>query len=441
MASLRARATEIVKRLVEAGHEAFFAGGCVRDMLLGRDPQDYDITTSARPEQVRQLFDNTVPVGEQFGVVLVVLDDTHFEVATFRTEGDYLDGRRPSEVAYAGAEEDVRRRDFTVNGLLYDPLHEQVTDYVGGRADLTAGVIRAIGPPRQRFAEDKLRLLRAVRLAANLDFEIESDTLAAVGAMAADIAVVSWERISEELLKLLTRPGAARGLQMLHDTGLLKAILPEVERTVGLPQPPQFHPEGDVFTHTKLMLDMLDGPTPSLALGVLLHDVGKPDTYKVAQRIRFDSHTKVGAELAKSICRRLRCGRDLTDRVVYLVANHLRIKDAPRMRPSKLKRFLRDDGFDELLELFRLDVLASHGDLSVHEFCQQQKGEYSEEEIRPRPLLTGQDLIEMGYRPGPLFREILEAVEDAQLEGTITTPAEARQLVARRWKPEASANG
>ena len=437
MPSLREQATQIVQRLVAAGHEAYFAGGCVRDMLLRREPQDYDIATSARPEQVQELFDHTVPVGEQFGVVLVIQEGVPFEVATFRTEGEYRDGRRPSEVSFARAEEDARRRDFTVNGLFYDPLAAKVTDYVGGQADLTRRVIRSIGPARERFAEDKLRLLRAVRLAAQLDFEIEAEALTALQEMAEQITQVSWERIGDELLKLLTQPGADRGLHMLHDTGLLKAILPEVERLVGLPQPPEFHPEGDAFTHTKLMLGIMKQPTRALALGVLLHDVGKPDTYKLAERIRFDSHTKVGAEVAEAICRRLRCGRELTDRVVYLTAHHLRIKDAPRMRASKLKRFLREEGFQELLELCRLDVLASHGDFDCYRFCQQKMAEYSEEQIRPRPLLTGQDLIEMGYQPGPLFSEILEAVEDAQLEGEITTPERARQYVRQHWRLQA----
>ncbi|KRT76217.1 MAG: tRNA nucleotidyltransferase/poly(A) polymerase family protein [Armatimonadetes bacterium CSP1-3] len=400
---------------------------------MGRPPHDVDIVTAARPEQIALLFPRTVPVGVRFGVVLVPTESGVYDVATFRREGPYLDGRRPSFVEYATLEEDVRRRDFTVNALLFDPLDGSVVDLVGGRDDLAARRIRTVGDPETRFAEDHLRMLRAIRLAAELDFIIDEQTFQAIRAHAPAIARVSAERIRDELLRLLVSPGRVPGLERLQESGLLREILPEVAAMEGVEQPPEFHPEGDVLTHTRLALSHLQDPSPILALAVLLHDVGKPPTFRRAERIRFDGHDEAGAAMAEESCRRLRLSNDETALVVDLVREHLRIRDLPRMRPAKVKRFLARPDIADHLELHRVDCLASHGDLSTWEWARQAREHLTEEEQRPPRLVTGDDLIARGYRPGPRFKEILEAVVDAQLEGRVQTREEALVLVEREF--------
>jgi len=400
---------------------------------MGRPPHDVDIVTDARPEQIALLFPRTVPVGVRFGVVLVPTESGVYDVATFRREGPYLDGRRPSFVEYATLEEDVRRRDFTVNALMFDPLDGSVVDLVGGRDDLAARRIRTVGDPETRFAEDHLRMLRAIRLAAELDFTIDEETFQAIRAHAPAITRVSAERIRDELLRLLVSPGRVPGLERLQESGLLREILPEVAAMEGVEQPPEFHPEGDVLTHTRLALSHLQDPSPILALAVLLHDVGKPPTFRRAERIRFDGHDEAGAAMAEESCRRLRLSNDETALVVDLVREHLRIRDLPRMRPAKVKRFLARPNIADHLELHRVDCLASHGDLSTWEWARQAREHLTEEEQRPPRLVTGDDLIARGYRPGPRFKEILEAVVDAQLEGRVQTREEALVLVEREF--------
>lgn len=431
-------AVKIVETLRKAGFKAYFAGGCVRDQVMGKQPQDYDIATDARPEDVMRLFPKTIPVGVSFGVVIVVAGPYQFEVATFRSDGKYLDGRHPVEVRFSSEVEDARRRDFTINGLFYDPIEKRVVDYVGGQDDIRAGLIRCIGDPRERFSEDKLRLMRAVRFSAQLDYKIEPRTYQALVDLAPQITVVSAERIRDELAKILTGPRPAMGMRLLHQTGLLKAILPEVAAMEGVQQPPEYHPEGDVWVHTLLMLEKMS-PAPSFdfAMAVLLHDVGKPPTFTPPKadgdRIRFDNHCQVGAKMAEEICNRLRLSRKQTEKVVELVRDHLRFKDVRQMRESKLKRFLRGEYFSDHLELHRLDCLASHGDLSNWEFCRQKLSEIGPGEMRPERLITGHDLIKMGYVPGPLFSEILMAVEDAQLEGRVKDREEAVTLIQKQF--------
>jgi poly(A) polymerase len=442
MSELRDNATAVVRRLVEAGHQAYWAGGCVRDLVLGREPADYDVATSATPEEVLRLYPDAVTVGAQFGVIRVHSGGVEIEVATFRSDHGTLDGRHPREVRYARTpEEDVRRRDFTINGLLYDPLKEEVLDFVGGRKDLEAGIIRTIGEPAERFAEDRLRLLRAIRFAARFDYQIEEKTWAALRAARAGIEQVSCERVRDELLKMLTEGAARRAFELLDDASLLEILLPEVARMKGVEQPPEFHPEGDVWVHTLLMLEHLVQPTPTLALGALLHDVGKPPTFAPASgpdgRIRFDRHTEVGAAMAENICARLRLSNRDTERVVALVRHHLRFKDAPQMRASTFKRFISMDGFDEHLELHRLDCVASHGDLGNWQFIKNQIENLPPEEVRPPRLLTGHDLQAMGYRPGPQMGRMLASLEEAQLEGTVKTVEEARAFVQQRFRAEA----
>ncbi|MDR5694365.1 MAG: CCA tRNA nucleotidyltransferase [Armatimonadota bacterium] len=428
---LTALAIEVIRRLRDAGFAAYFVGGCVRDQLLGRPPHDVDIVTSASPEEVLRLFPESVTVGAKFGVVRVRIDSREFEVATFREEGPYSDGRHPSYVRFADAHSDVRRRDFTINGLLYDPLEGRVLDLVGGLEDLRSRLIRTIGDPRERFGEDKLRMLRAVRLAVELDFQIAPEVAEAIQAMADQITVVSAERIREELVRILTGPAPGKGIRLLHEVGLLGVILPEVQAMAGIPQPDAFHPEGDVFTHTVLALDHLHAPSAVLAMGVLLHDVGKPPTYTVEDRVRFPRHDEVGAEIAQRICRRLRFSNEEIERIVALVREHMRFKDLPRMRPAKARRFLSRPDFLDHLELHRVDCLASHGDLSTYEWAKEAYTRLSKEEPMPPRLLTGDDLIGLGLKPGPRFREILAAVEDEQLEGRISTKEEALTFVKR----------
>jgi len=435
MDSLRERATELVRLLRGRGHAAYWVGGCVRDLEMGREPHDYDIVTDALPSQVQAYFPDALLVGARFGVVVVPFGDHHFEISTFRAEGPYLDGRRPSSVEFVDARTDVQRRDFTINGLLHDPLTSTTIDYVGGREDIARRLVRAIGDPAARFLEDRLRMLRAVRLACELGFEVEPATFAAVRARAETVTLVSAERIRDEIQRTLVSPGRGRGVRLMHESGLLAAILPEVEAMVGVAQPPEFHPEGDVFTHTALVLESLREPHPVLAMAALLHDVGKPPTYAETDRIRFNGHDEVGARMAEAICRRLRVSGQDTARIVALVRDHLRVKDLPRMRPARAARFLLQDDAEDHLELHRADCLASHGDLSVYEWAMAAREARRREHPPRAPLLTGDDLIVMGYRPGPRFKEMLEAVLDGQLEGTLRTADDARAFLRRAYGP------
>ncbi len=433
--SLREKAEGIVRRLAQAGHVALWAGGCVRDMVRGEEPHDYDVATDATPEEVQSLFEHTVPVGARFGVVIVVDGDDRFEVAQFRADVGYSDGRRPDAVRPSDARDDAFRRDFTINGLFFDPLKGEVLDYVGGRADIAAGIVRAIGDPDARFGEDSLRLLRAVRFAARYGYRIEEGTEAAIVRHAPEIRRVSAERIGEELTRILTGPNRGAALELLRSTGLLREVLPEVEAMVGCQQPPQFHPEGDVFTHTRLMLDALESPSPVLAFAALLHDVGKPPTRYESDRIRFDLHDKAGALIARDICQRLRFSAEQTEAIAAIVLDHMKFMAVRDMRESRLKRFLRSPHFAEGLELHRADCVASHGSLDSYEFCKEKLESLAGEEIRPPRLVTGHDLIALGYKPGPLFAVILTRVEDAQLEGEVASRDDALALVAREFPP------
>jgi poly(A) polymerase len=437
----RALAERICATLRQYGHLAYFVGGCVRDLELGREPDDYDVCADARPERVQELFPRSLAVGAKFGVILVVEEGAQVEVATFRSDIGYSDGRHPDHVVYSDSpQEDVRRRDFTINGLLMDPATGEVLDYVGGRADLRAGIVRAIGDPRLRFAEDKLRMLRAVRFAARFGFRIEPKTMAAAQSLAAQITQVSPERIRDELTKLLTEGAARRGFELLEETGLLAVVLPDIARMKGVEQPPQFHPEGDVWIHTRMLLEKLPpNCSPTLAWGVLLHDVGKPPTFTPATgpgtRIRFNGHEEVGARMAEHICRELRFSNDDTEQIEALVANHMRFKDVPQMRAATLKRFVRLPRFEEHLELHRLDCLASHGSLDTYTFVQRFLVETPPEKVYPPKLVTGDDLKGMGLVPGPRFREILLAVEEAQLEGRLLDRESALQFARSISQP------
>ncbi len=434
MDAKRLAARAIVDRLRAAGFQALWAGGCVRDLVMGRDAKDYDVATDATPAEVARLFPKGLLVGAQFGVVAVPGDGFITEVATFRSDGLYADGRHPVEVRYARTpQEDVQRRDFTINGLLYDPVADHVLDFVGGQADIRARRLRTIGDPRARFREDRLRMLRAVRFAARFDFAIEPVTFEAIQELAPAIHEVSAERIRDEILKILTEGGARRGFELLDQTSLLVEVLPEVKKLQGVAQPPEFHPEGDVWIHTLMMLDGLGSGAapvrPTLALGVLLHDIGKPATFAVRERIRFDGHVEVGVKIAEDICRRLKLSSHDTGRVLELVAQHMRFKDFLNMRRATRLKFLALDGFDEHLELHRLDCLASQGDLTIYEAARRMRDETPAEVIRPQPLVSGHDLIALGYEPGPLFKRMLDTVRDAQLEGRIVTRDEALGLV------------
>lgn len=415
------------------GYRALLAGGCVRDMILGIEPKDYDIATNARPDEIAALFPRTVGVGAAFGVMLVMRDEGAFEVATFRKDGPYLDGRHPASVEFRDEHEDAQRRDFTINAMFYDPAREEVVDYVHGRDDLRSGIVRTVGDPRKRFAEDHLRILRAVRFAARFDYEIDQDTFAAMRAMAELVLTTSAERIRDELLKMLTEGHAKRAFELMDAAGLLPILLPEIDAMKGCEQPPEFHPEGDVYTHTLLMLDLMENPSPALALGVLLHDVGKPPTQTFEDRIRFNNHDKVGARMSEELLRRLHMPRHDIERVSWMVENHMRVAVAPEMRESKLKRFVREEAFPELLELCRLDCLGSHCKVDTIDWLKDYIANLKPEQVKPAPLLTGNDLIAMGYTPGPLFSEILTTLEDKQLEGQLGTRKGAEDFVSETW--------
>jgi poly(A) polymerase len=454
-------AISIIRTLRGRGHQAYLVGGCVRDVLLGREPADYDVTTDATPDEVMRIFPETYAVGAQFGVVLVPVpaetqtpsiarddtESTHWaktdvvEVATFRSDIGYSDGRHPDEVRFSkDPRADVLRRDFTINGLLLDPIKNEVLDFVEGQKDLQAKIIRTIGEPRLRFAEDKLRLLRAVRFAARFGYTIEAATMAATRELAPKIHQVSRERVRDELSRMLTEGHAREAFLLLDQTGLLREVLPEIEAMKGVEQPPQFHPEGDVFVHTLLLLEKLPHPSPlTLAWGALLHDVGKPPTFRVApDRIRFDGHVDVGVKMAEEICRRLRFSNDDTEQILALVDNHMRFAHVQQMNESTFKKFVRLPRFEEHLELHRLDCRSSHGDLTSYNFTREKMAAMPPEVIQPKPLITGDDLIAAGYEPGPRFSEILSEVEDRQLEGRLRSKDEAMAFVSREFPDRTS---
>ena len=430
-------AKAVIRDLRAAGHAAFLVGGCVRDLLMGCSPKDYDVATSAPPEAILRLFPGADPVGAHFGVVLVHRGAAQVEVATFRSDLDYEDGRRPTAVHFeTDPAQDALRRDFTINALLLDPFTDEILDFTGGRADLQAKLIRAIGDPERRFREDQLRLLRAVRFAARTGFQIEKRTFEAICRLAPMIRSVSAERVRDEIARILTEGGSRRGFELLDATGLLSEILPEVAAMKSVAQPPEFHPEGDVWTHTLIMLSGLDNaperPTLELALGVLLHDVGKPATFRLAERIRFDGHVEKGVEIALTLLTRLRFPHAVIESVEALIANHMKFMDVPKMKDSTLKRFLRLPDFEDHMKLHRLDCLSSHGGLESYEFVRRKQNELPAEALKPAPLLTGRDLIAAGYRPGPLFGQVLHEVEDAQLEGVVSSREEALELARRK---------
>jgi poly(A) polymerase len=468
-------ARQVAERLRGAGFQAYFAGGCVRDLLLGRVAKDFDVATSARPEEVLRLFTGrsgfrTMEVGAHFGVILVVAEvdgeRVEVEVATFRHDGVYLDGRRPEAVRFSvDAREDVVRRDFTINGMLLEPsLMEErkiqhgghggtepeitvvrvpdgaVLDFVGGREDLARGLVRAIGEPARRFEEDKLRMLRGVRFAARLGFTLEAETLRAMRVHAAQISQVSAERVREELTRMLTEGGARRAFEMLDESGLLREVLPEIARMKGVEQPPEYHPEGDVWLHTLILLEQLPaGVSCELAWGFLLHDVGKPATFqppdpkKPGDRIRFNGHVEVGVRIAEVMLERLRFSNDARTQILALIKHHMQFGDVRSMKESTLKRFVRMPHFEEHLALHRADCLASHGKLGMWEYAKEAYERDEPAEVRPKWLVTGKELIAAGYRPGLGFKEMLRVVEDAQLEGRVTTVEDGLELIAREF--------
>jgi len=451
MTTVKQHAVTIIRTLRERGFQAYLCGGCVRDLVLDREPADYDVTTDATPDQVMRIFPETYAVGAQFGVVLVPIPKDAasgtqgtdaspkanvVEVATFRSDVGYSDGRHPDQVRYSkDPREDVARRDFTINGLLMDPISGEVLDFVGGREDLAARLVRTIGDPELRFGEDKLRMLRAVRFAARFEYSIHSPTFAAIQKLAPQIHQVSHERVRDELTKMLTEGHARQAFLLLDESTLLREVLPEISAMKGVEQPPQFHPEGDVFVHTLLLLQNLPHPcSPTLAWGALLHDVGKPPTFRVApDRIRFDGHVEVGVKMAEEICRRLRFSNEDTEQILALVNHHMRFAHVTQMKESTLKKFLRMPGFAEHLDLHRMDCQSSHGDLTSYNFAKEKLATIPPGKMRPAPLLTGDDLIEAGYAPGPRFKEILAAVEDGQLESRLQSKHEAMEFVGREF--------
>jgi poly(A) polymerase len=442
---MKAHAISVIRTLRDAGYPAYLVGGCVRDLLLGREPADYDVTTRATPEEVMSVFPETYAVGAQFGVVLVPSPDKTgtVEVATFRSDEGYSDGRRPDSVRYSqDAREDVERRDFTINGLLLDPLNGEVLDYVDGRKDIAARIVRTIGDPERRFGEDKLRLLRAVRFAARLGYEIEPMTFSGIRKLAPQIHQVSRERVADELSKMLTEGRARKAFELLDATSLLPEVLPEISAMKGVAQPPQYHPEGDVWQHTLLLLENLPQPcSRTQAWGALLHDVGKPPTFRVApDRIRFDGHVEVGVKMAEEICRRLRFSSVDTEQTLALIQQHMRFGDLQRMKESTLKKFLRLPKIEEHIEQHRLDCVASHGDLSLYDFAREKLAAIAPEAMRPAPLVTGADLIAQGYEPGPQFKKILAALEDEQLEGRLESKEQALTWAQQEFPQEPAPN-
>ena len=434
---MEAQARAVVRRLHDAGFLALYAGGCVRDTLLGLVPKDFDIATSAPPDEVQRIFPRTIAVGAHFGVICVLEGGIPFEVATFRSDDAYVDGRHPTGVTYSTPQLDAERRDFTINGMFFDPLQGEVIDYVHGREDLQAGILRAIGDPVQRFREDRLRLLRAVRFAAAFGFTIDPATWEALRANASEIHVVSAERIREELVRIFTTPNRVRGFDLLDASGLMKEVLPEIEALKGCEQPPQFHPEGDVYVHTRRMLELLPAETSiPLVFSVLFHDIGKPATYSrdpAEDRIRFSGHDKVGAEMTVQVMERLRFSREAIDATVEAVANHMVFKDVQSMRVARLKRFMARPHFSDELELHRVDCASSHGMLDNYEFLSKKHEEFASEPLIPPPLVNGRDVIALGWKPGPKIGEILEAVQTRQLEGVLQTREQALAWVAAEY--------
>ncbi len=432
--ALRA-ALRVLKRLQKSGHEVYFAGGCVRDYLMGIEPEDYDIATSARPEEVMKAFPDAIPVGAEFGVVVVIQDGTKIQVATFRGESSYRDGRRPTRVYWSSAKRDVLRRDFTINGMLRDPITDRVIDYVGGKRDIGAGVIRCIGKPNERLREDKLRMVRALRFAARFSYRLEEETERAIRRSASQVSVVSPERLREELNRIITSRGSRRAFEEMSRLGILKQLLPEIESLRGAPQGRTLHPEGDVFRHSMLSIDFLREPSVTLAWGTLLHDAGKPEAYRKS-RHKFAYHEKIGEEIARDVCKRFRFSRDETERIASLVRNHMYLLQAMEMRESTLKRLFEQPEYEELAELHRADALASGGSTVNYNYCQRKYREFLEAGKAPKPLINGHDLIALGLEPGPIFREILEGVREEQLEGKIKTKqsalALARKIATRR---------
>jgi poly(A) polymerase len=432
------KAIAIVRKLRAAGFVAYFNGGCVRDRMLGIEPKDYDIATDARPEVLQRMFDHTVDVGAKFGVICVIIDGEQYEVAMFRADAEYTDGRRPSSIRFGTIEEDAIRRDFTIGGMYYDPIEDRLIDLVGGMRDLRAGIIRAIGNPYDRFEEDRLRILRAARFAARFDFTIDPATWAAMKRAAPTITTIAAERIGEELVRLMTEGGAARGMDLLTDSGLMQALIPEVLEMAGCAQPDNFHPEGDVYIHTRLGVSMLPaGCSETVAFGILLHDIAKPRTRAVAgDKVTFYGHTDQGAVIAAEIMTRLKRSRFVQERVAYLVRDHLRLCMAPRMRPATLKRMLAEDGFGELMQVTLMDTLASSSYMGFWNFCEERLRTMTTAEIRPPRLVGGEDLIGMGFKPGPRFKAILKDVEDQQLDGALTTREAALDYVRSRYRAE-----
>jgi putative nucleotidyltransferase with HDIG domain len=417
----RDAALALARRLTEAGHVALFAGGCVRDKLLGRQPKDYDIATSAVPQEVLRLFPGANEVGAHFGVVIAKHGGHHVEIATFRTDGSYHDGRRPVSVEFSSPEEDARRRDFTINGLFEVPESGEIVDHVGGLADLRAGILRAIGDPAARFSEDSLRLLRAVRFAAALGFEIELRTLAALAAHAGLLGRIAVERIREEFSKILVSQRRRQGFERLVETGLMWHIVPEVYGMIGCEQPPEWHPEGDVYVHTSIMLELLEPDAPlELCLAVLLHDIGKPPTRTMdGDRARFNGHDAVGAEMARVILGRLKYPNAVIEAVVAMVGRHMQFMNVQKMRVARLKRFMAEPTFPQEMELHRVDCASSNGFTDNYEYLQAKGEEFASEPLIPPPLVTGRDLIGLGLAPGPRFRDLLETIQNEQLEGRL----------------------
>ena len=433
----RAAACELAKRLHRAGHQAVLAGGCVRDAIMGRPPKDFDVATSATPSQILQVFPKGNQVGAHFGVIIVKLHGTVIEVATFRTDGTYLDGRRPESVQFSTAEEDAKRRDFTVNGLFQDPITGDILDFVGGRSDLAARILRAIGNPHDRFSEDGLRLMRAVRFAASLDFTIEENTWSAIRQLSPSLQRISAERIHHELARMLTHPSRAKAFTLLADSGLWNAFWPEVMTLIGCDQPPEWHPEGDVFIHTRIMLEMLP-PDASLelALAVVLHDIAKPPTRTIdadTGRIRFNGHDELGAQMAEEMLRRLKFSNDTIHAVVPMVARHMQFMNVQKMRIAKLKRFMSTPTFPLEMELHRVDCASSNGFTDNYEFLTTKGIDFANEPLIPPPLITGRDLIQAGLPPSELFSEILEEIQTLQLEATLTTREEALLYFRQKW--------
>ncbi len=427
-------ASHIVGKLTKAGFVAYFAGGCVRDLVMNQPAKDYDIATTASPDQVIQLFDKTVEVGKQFGVIIAVIENRHFEIATFRREGPYRDGRHPETVSFTSPEEDAKRRDFTINGLFFDPVKRKMIDYVGGKKDIEAKLIRTIGNPVERFEEDHLRMLRAVRFAASLDFKIESETWNTIKRLRNKIHSVSQERIRDELIKMFTRPNAGLGLELLSESGLLAEILPEIEAMKGVAQPPEHHPEGDVLIHTKMLMDQLDHPSVVLAFGALLHDVGKPATFSdEGGKIHFYNHPHIGAQIAEKLLTRLRfSNREITD-ILSCVENHMKFANVKEMRVGKLKQFVARENFETELTLHKIDCLASHGKLDLFHFLQDKVNEFKKEELKPKSILNGHDLMSLGIKAGPVMKEILEEAYSLQLERGIKSKLEAIEWVRKNY--------